>query len=74
MHVRDVDDLDIVLYSLKQDLQSLSLGRVIVDDDNVPESTYLETALRTLRSYSYLGTFGAGKIEPEFEVAPPRYN
>jgi glycosyltransferase involved in cell wall biosynthesis len=45
---------------------------IFIDDDNVPVSTYLESALRARRSYPHLGAFGAGKLEPEFEIPPPR--
>jgi len=44
---------------------------VFVDDDNVLAPDFLEraAALRTL--YPFLGAFGAGRLEPEFEVPPP---
>lgn len=44
---------------------------VFVDDDNVVDATFLQCAMAISRRYPYLGVFGAGKIEPAFEVQPP---
>jgi glycosyltransferase involved in cell wall biosynthesis len=44
---------------------------VFVDDDNVLEPSYLEEAGAIAEKYPVLGCFGAGRIEPEFEVVPP---
>ena len=44
---------------------------IFVDDDNVLEAEYLKCALAIAGRHSYLSVFGAGKIDPEFEVAPP---
>jgi glycosyltransferase involved in cell wall biosynthesis len=44
---------------------------VFVDDDNVLASDYLERALTIHRTITYVGVFGAGRLEPEFEVKPP---
>ena len=44
---------------------------VFVDDDNVLAPNFLAEALRILAAFPYLGAFGAGRLEPEFEVAPP---
>ncbi len=44
---------------------------VFFDDDNVPASDYLGTVCAIHREFSGLGTFGAGNIEPEFDVDPP---
>src|SRR5262245_8995672 len=70
-HIRE-EELGLTPARLRGIRESSGGLLVFVDDDNVPDSTYLEAALRTLRSYSYLGAFGAGKLEPEFEVSPPR--
>ena len=43
---------------------------VFVDDDNVLASNYLECALAIASSHPYLGVFGAGVSEPEFEAEP----
>jgi glycosyltransferase involved in cell wall biosynthesis len=45
---------------------------VFVDDDNVLASDFLEEAVALSRRYPHLGAFGAGRLEPEFEVQPPR--
>jgi len=44
---------------------------VFVDDDNVLDPGFLEEALDISDRYPYLGTFGAGNMEPEFEIEPP---
>lgn len=43
---------------------------VIVDDDNVLASDYLEKVLHIARTKPFLGVWG-GQIVPEFEVPPP---
>ena len=45
---------------------------VLVDDDNVLEPDYLESALRYAARHSHIGTFG-GKSLPEFETPPPTW-
>ncbi len=44
---------------------------VFVDDDNVLAPDYLEQALAIQSACPHLGAFGAGHLEPEFEVEPP---
>ncbi len=44
---------------------------VFVDDDNLLAPDYLATALEIRRAYPYASVFGAGALEPEFEVEPP---
>lgn len=43
---------------------------VFVDDDNILQSDYLETALRIADEHSFLGAWG-GQITLEFESTPP---
>jgi glycosyltransferase involved in cell wall biosynthesis len=43
---------------------------VFVDDDNVLASDFLEMASAIYAEYPHLGAFGAGSLEPEFEVQP----
>ncbi len=43
---------------------------LIVDDDNILASDYLETAHRLLTTHTFIGVVG-GSIAPEFEQAPP---
>jgi glycosyltransferase involved in cell wall biosynthesis len=45
---------------------------VFVDDDNLPAQAFLEEAWDIWSRHSYLGVFGAGALEPEFEIQPPR--
>jgi glycosyltransferase involved in cell wall biosynthesis len=44
---------------------------VFVDDDNLPMPMFLEEAWDIWSRHSYLGAFGAGRLEPEFEIPPP---
>jgi glycosyltransferase involved in cell wall biosynthesis len=44
---------------------------VYVDDDTTITPTYLKEALILAERYPYLGVFGAGIVEPEYEVPPP---
>jgi len=44
---------------------------VFVDDDNVLEPRFLEHVQEIHRAYPHLGVFGAGRLEPEFEILPP---
>jgi glycosyltransferase involved in cell wall biosynthesis len=48
-------------------------GQILVffDDDNVPAADYLENVCAIHDQHPDLGTFGAGNIEPEFDVDPP---
>jgi glycosyltransferase involved in cell wall biosynthesis len=44
---------------------------IFLDDDNLLAPRFLEQATEILMRYPYLGVFGAGTLEPEFEVKPP---
>jgi glycosyltransferase involved in cell wall biosynthesis len=43
---------------------------VFIDDDNILTPDYLEYAATIPGSYSHIGVFGAGTLEPEFEEEP----
>jgi glycosyltransferase involved in cell wall biosynthesis len=43
---------------------------VFFDDDNIVSFDYLEQALEIRDTHPFLGVFGAGIIEPEFETEP----
>ena len=43
---------------------------VFIDDDNVVAPDYLEQVNAIHAMHDYLGVFGAGRLEPEFEVLP----
>lgn len=45
---------------------------VFVDDDNVLAPDYLAQSVKIASRFPHLGVFGAGVIEPEFEISPPR--
>ena len=45
---------------------------VFVDDDNVPDSAYLEKALDISRNWPWIGAWG-GSVAAEFEIRPPDY-
>lgn len=44
---------------------------VFVDDDNVLPAEFLQTAQAIGEERPYLGVFGVGVLEPEFETPPP---
>ena len=44
---------------------------VFVDDDNLLAADFLERAAAISAQFPVLGAFGAGILEPEFEVQPP---
>lgn len=46
---------------------------VFVDDDNVLDSDFLETAERIARTRTFLGSW-SGQCRPEFEQAPPEWS
>jgi glycosyltransferase involved in cell wall biosynthesis len=46
---------------------------LFIDDDNVLSPDYLETALKIGKNHSFLGAWGAGQIELEYETAPPNW-
>jgi glycosyltransferase involved in cell wall biosynthesis len=68
-HVRE-DELGLTPARLRGIRESKGGLVVFVDDDNVLAPDYLEIALAIPRRYPYLGVFGAGNLEPEFEVQP----
>jgi len=46
---------------------------VLVDDDNVLAPDYLAESKAISERYVFLGAWGAGVIEPEFEIQPPTW-
>jgi glycosyltransferase involved in cell wall biosynthesis len=44
---------------------------VFVDDDNVLTPMFLKEAWDIWKRHPHLGAFGAGRLEPEFEIQPP---
>jgi glycosyltransferase involved in cell wall biosynthesis len=69
-HVRE-DQIGLTPARLRGIAESSAGLLVFVDDDNILAADYLERAATIHASYGFLGTFGAGVIEPEFEAEPP---
>jgi glycosyltransferase involved in cell wall biosynthesis len=69
-HVRE-EKLGLTLARLRGIAESGGELLVFVDDDNVLAPGFLEEALRIHDQYPFLGAFGAGSLEPEFEIQPP---
>lgn len=70
-HIRE-DDLGLTAARLRGIREARGELLLFVDDDNLLAPDYLDRAAALARSYPYLGVFGAGVLEPEFEVPPPR--
>ena len=70
-HVRE-DELGLTPARLRGIREAKGALLVFVDDENVLERGYLGTVVALARHHPHLGVFGAGRLEPEFEVAPPR--
>ncbi len=70
-HVRE-EELGLTPARLRGIKESCGELLVFVDDDNVLAADFLEQAGAILARYPYLGVFGAGILQPEFEVQPPR--
>src|SRR5580765_8487632 len=69
-HVRE-DQIGLTSARLRGIAEASGNLIVFVDDDNVLASDYLEQAAAIQSDYPFLGAFGAGVLEPEFESAPP---
>ena len=69
-HVRE-DELGLTSARLRGIHESLGELLIFIDDDNVLEPLYLSRARSIQESHPHLGVFGAGLLEPEFEVVPP---
>jgi glycosyltransferase involved in cell wall biosynthesis len=69
-HVRE-DQLGLTHARLRGIAESEGNMIVFVDDDNVLDAGYLAAAIELRCSHPHLGVFGAGRLEPEFEVPPP---
>jgi glycosyltransferase involved in cell wall biosynthesis len=46
---------------------------VFVDDDNVLDETYLSGAVKIKREWPFLGVWGSGSIQGDYEVEPPEH-
>jgi glycosyltransferase involved in cell wall biosynthesis len=70
-HVRE-QELGTTFARIRGIKESLGESLVFVDDDNVLALDYLEQAEAISARYPYLGVFGAGRLEGDFEVPPPQ--
>jgi glycosyltransferase involved in cell wall biosynthesis len=69
-HIRE-DDIGLTPARLRGIHESNGKLLVFVDDDNVLAPDFLRQATAISAQFSVLGVFGAGILEPEFEVQPP---
>jgi len=69
-HLRE-DNLGLTPARLRGITEACGELLVFVDDDNVLTPGFLEEASAIYGRHPYLGAFGAGNLEPEFEVQPP---
>jgi glycosyltransferase involved in cell wall biosynthesis len=68
-HIRE-EELGLTPARLRGIQESAGDLLVFVDDDNLLDEQFLETALAIAGQMPNLGCFGAGVLEPEFEEAP----
>ena len=69
-HVRE-DELGLTSARLRGIQECSGELLVFVDDDNVLAADFLERATAIAARFPGLGVFGAGILQPEFEVQPP---
>jgi glycosyltransferase involved in cell wall biosynthesis len=69
-HIRE-EELGLTPARLRGIQESIGKLLVFVDDDNLLAPDFLDQALAISALYPALGVFGAGVLEPEFEVHPP---
>lgn len=69
-HVRE-DRLGLMSARLRGIAEARGKLLVFADDDNVLAPGFLQQALDIHDRHPNLGTFGAGNLEPEFEIQPP---
>jgi len=70
-HIRE-EEIGSTMAQLRGIAESTSETIVFVDDDNVLDASYLETALWINKEFPFLGAWG-GQILPEFEITPPEW-
>jgi glycosyltransferase involved in cell wall biosynthesis len=69
-HVRE-DDPGLTSARLRGITEARGELLVFIDDDNVIARDFLEQVQVTVACHPHLGVFGAGTLEPEFEISPP---
>ena len=70
-HVRE-EELGLTPARLRGILESKADVLVFVDDDNVLDADYLETALTIAKNWMMIGVWG-GQTRPSFEAEPPEW-
>ena len=70
IHIRE-NELGVTAARLRGLRESSGELLVFVDDDNVLAPDFLVQAMATCARCPIVGVFGAGILEPEFEVQPP---
>lgn len=69
-HIRE-DRLGLTTARLRGITEARGQFLIFLDDDNVLAPDYLEQVSALSAQYPYLGAFGSGRLEPEFEIQPP---
>jgi glycosyltransferase involved in cell wall biosynthesis len=72
LHIRE-EELGLTAARLRGIKEASGSLLLFLDDDTVLPPDYLERAVAIERKYPHLGVFGAGIVEPEFEVTPPAH-
>jgi len=70
-HVRE-ETLGLTPARLRGIRESTGDMLVFADDDNLLAPDYLERVVAIGERHPYVAVFGAGRLEPEFEIDPPR--
>jgi glycosyltransferase involved in cell wall biosynthesis len=68
-HVRE-DELGLTPARLRGIQEATAETLIFVDDDNILDADYLESALKISKDWTMLGVWG-GSVKPEFEISPP---
>ena len=68
-HIRE-DELGLAAARRRAIAEALGALPIFIDDDNVIAQNYISEALRIKQQWPMLGTWGSGKILPEFEEQP----
>ena len=68
-HIRE-DELGLAAARRRAIAEALGDLLIFIDDDNVMAQNYISEALRIKQQWPMLGTWGSGKLLPEFEEQP----
>jgi glycosyltransferase involved in cell wall biosynthesis len=70
-HIRE-EELGLTAARVRGIKESVGQLLIFIDDDNILDPDFLDRAERIPARYPFLGVFGAGRLEPEYEVPPPQ--